>query len=57
MICIQVILRWGVQRGVPMLPRSKSKERVIENSLIFDFRLTDAEMALIDGLDGKLPPE
>ena len=46
-----------MQRGVPMLPRSKSKERVIENSLVFDFRLTDAEMAQMDALDGKLPPD
>ena len=47
----QVLLRWGVQRGTAVIPKSSKVERVIENMTIYDFNLTAAEMAVIDGLN------
>ncbi|WP_165022029.1 aldo/keto reductase [Dysgonomonas sp. ZJ279] len=46
----QVILRWLVQRDVVVIPKSKSKERIIENISIFDFELTAEDMAAITTL-------
>ena len=47
----QVILRWNVQRGVVVIPKSVRKERIEENIGIFDFTLTDEEMKKIGTLD------
>jgi 2,5-diketo-D-gluconate reductase A len=47
----QVILRWCVQRGLPTIPKSTHRERIEENGQLFDFELTDEEMAALDGLD------
>jgi 2,5-diketo-D-gluconate reductase A len=47
----QVALRWHVQRGDIIFPKSMRRERMEQNLAIFDFELTDAQMAAIDGLD------
>ncbi|RHK02155.1 MULTISPECIES: aldo/keto reductase [Acidaminococcus] len=47
----QVILRWNVQRGVVIIPKSVHKERMEQNLAIWDFALTDAEMQQIASLD------
>ena len=47
----QVIMRWLVQRGVVALAKSTHRERMIENLDVFDFVLTDADMAAIAGMD------
>lgn len=47
----QVALRWLVQRGVVIIPKSVRPERMVENLDIFDFQLTDEEMARIATLD------
>ena len=47
----QVILRWNVQRGVVVIPKSVHKERIEENFNIWDFTLTEEEMAKISSLD------
>ncbi|MFJ7299530.1 aldo/keto reductase [Streptomyces sp. NPDC099088] len=47
----QVVLRWLVQRGVVAIPKSVRAERMAENFDIFDFELTDAQMAAIATLD------
>jgi len=39
----QIILRWGLQRGFPNIPKSSSKARIKENAGIFDFELSDAD--------------
>ncbi len=46
----QVVLRWHVQRGDIVFPKTTHRERMIENIRIFDFELTDADMAAITGL-------
>jgi 2,5-diketo-D-gluconate reductase A len=47
----QVVLRWLTQRGVVAIPKSVRPERMAENLDIFDFQLTDEEMARIETLD------
>lgn len=49
----QVILRWQLQRGIVVIPKSTHKERMAENLNVFDFALTDSEMQTIAGLDTK----
>jgi diketogulonate reductase-like aldo/keto reductase len=48
----QVLLRWGVQHGVPVLAKSTHRDRIAENGRIFDFELTGEELAQLDALDG-----
>lgn len=48
----QVVLRWHVQHGVVVIPRSSRPERIRANADIGGFALTDEEMAAIDGLAG-----
>lgn len=47
----QVLLRWNVQRGVVVIPKSTHIERIIENIDIFDFQLNEDEMNQIASLD------
>ena len=47
----QVILRWDLQRGVVVIPGSSNPEHIKENISIFDFSLTDTEMAQIAALN------
>lgn len=47
----QVVLRWNVQRGVVVIPKSVHAERIAENLAIWDFELTPSEMEAISGLD------
>lgn len=47
----QVVLRWHVQHEIIAIPKSVNKERIIENSQIFDFSLSAEEMTAIDNLN------
>ena len=47
----QVALRWNVQRGVTVIPKSVHKERMEQNLAIWDFQLSDEDMAEIAGLN------
>lgn len=47
----QVIIRWHLQHDLIVIPKSITPERILENSQIGDFRLTDEEMTSIDGLN------
>lgn len=48
----QVILRWHTQMGTSIIPGSKNPQHIVDNADIFDFTLTDEEMARIAELDG-----
>lgn len=47
----QVVLRWGVQRGTAIIPKTSKPERLIENLSLFDFELTLEEMSAISALN------
>jgi len=47
----QVLLRWGIQRGTAVIPKTSNSGRLIENMAIFDFELTDFEMQSITTLN------
>lgn len=56
----QVTLRWHLQRGDIVFPKSSTPERMTENAALFDFELDDTAMASITGLDqgeaGRMGP-
>jgi diketogulonate reductase-like aldo/keto reductase len=47
----QVLLRWCVQHGVPVIAKSTHRERIEENAQIFDFSLSSEDMAELDACD------
>ena len=47
----QVLLRWCLQHGIPIIPKSTHRERIEENSQVFDFTLSGDDMAALDALD------
>ena len=47
----QVLLRWCLERRIPVIPKSTHRERIAENARLFDFRLTEREIAELDALD------
>ena len=47
----QVLLRWALERDIPVIPKSTRRERIAENAQVFDFRLGPEAMAALDALD------
>jgi diketogulonate reductase-like aldo/keto reductase len=47
----QVLLRWCLQRDVPVIPKSTHRNRIAQNAQVFDFTLSDQDMTELDGLD------
>lgn len=47
----QIVLRWHVQQQRIVFPKTSRRERLLENAALFDFSLSDAEIAAIDALD------
>lgn len=47
----QVLLRWALQRGLIVIPKSVQRKRMVENSRIYDFSLSSADVGVLDGLD------
>jgi diketogulonate reductase-like aldo/keto reductase len=47
----QVLIRWSLQKGLVVIPKSTHRERIEENGRVFDFTLSREHMAELDGLD------
>jgi diketogulonate reductase-like aldo/keto reductase len=47
----QIVLRWFIQRGLVVIPKSVTASRIEDNFRLFDFVLTDDDMHVIDALD------
>jgi diketogulonate reductase-like aldo/keto reductase len=50
----QVLLRWGLQHGLVVLPKSTHAERIRENAAVFDFEISAEEMSQLDALEEGL---
>ena len=48
---VNIVVRWGIQRNIVMIPKSVNEERIIENFKVFDFELSDEDMAIIRKLN------
>lgn len=45
------MLRWGIQRGTAVIPKTTNPDRLKENLALFDFELSEAEMAALSALN------
>lgn len=56
----QVIIRWHLQHGLVVIPKSANADRIRSNAQVFDFTLSDADMAQLDAMDspdGRVGPD
>ena len=49
----QILIRWAMQRGMVVLPKSINESRIIENFAVFDFQISDSLMKRLDDLDER----
>ena len=50
----QICLKWAVQRGTAIIPKSTNEERIIQNISLFDFELTEEQMIQINGMNKNI---
>lgn len=50
----QILIRWGLQKGFVVIPKSSKPRRIVENAAVFDFELSDEDMRALDGFDESL---
>jgi diketogulonate reductase-like aldo/keto reductase len=50
----QVLVRWSLQKGHVVLPKSTKRERIVQNAAVWDWELGDSEVAMLDQLDEAL---
>ena len=53
----QVLLRWAIQKRIPVIPKASSKERIEENSKVFDLKLSKDDMTELDDISKEFPEE
>jgi diketogulonate reductase-like aldo/keto reductase len=47
----QVLIRWCLERRIPVIPKSTHRERIEENGQVFDFTLSEEDISALDALD------
>ncbi|KAG0294961.1 hypothetical protein BGZ98_001548 [Dissophora globulifera] len=47
----QVLIRWSLQKGYIVIPKSSHKERIEQNADVFDFDIADGDMDVLDSLN------
>ena len=52
-MCFQILLKWGLEQGVSVLPKSYNKDRIAENYQIFDWSLTKNDYEKISEIKQK----
>jgi diketogulonate reductase-like aldo/keto reductase len=52
----QILIRWALQKGTVVLPKSQRREHIAENAAVFDFSITDGDMAQLDALSAPSAP-
>jgi methylglyoxal/glyoxal reductase len=50
----QILIRWSLQHGLVVIPKSIHNERILENSLVFDFNIESEDMKILDSLNENL---
>ena len=50
----QLMIRWGIEHGLVVIPKSTREERIRENSQVFDFDISDDDMRTLDSLNEDL---
>lgn len=50
----QILIRWSLQHGLVVIPKSSHEERILENSKVFDFHINQKDMDVLDSLNENL---
>ena len=50
----QILIRWALQRGLVVIPKTANRARIHENADVFDFEISAADMRLLDGFNENL---
>jgi diketogulonate reductase-like aldo/keto reductase len=50
----QILIRWALQHGLVVIPKSANPKRILENADVFDFEISPADMKLLDGFNEDL---
>jgi diketogulonate reductase-like aldo/keto reductase len=50
----QILIRWALQRGFVVIPKSANRTRIFENADVFDFEITPEDMRLLDSFNENL---
>ncbi|RHX88567.1 aldo/keto reductase [Leptospira stimsonii] len=47
----QILIRWAIEQNIVVIPKSTKKERIIENANVFDFKISEEDMKILNSLD------
>jgi diketogulonate reductase-like aldo/keto reductase len=50
----QILIRWALQHGLVVIPKSSNRRRILENADVFDFEISEDDMRLLDSFNENL---